>query len=123
MATILSQGNLSHHIIMLSSHQQHVMNITRMATILSQKKTHHIIYTTSTKESKFAMLNLESKAHNKNDYYPKPETHQNIMTLAHRKDAQKTQHRTSRNHHSRHTLFIYRKVRYLWNSSFKSIHF
>ena len=64
------------------------MNITRMATILSQKKTHHIIYTTSTKESKFAMLNLESKAHNKNDYYPKPETHQHIMKSDHRKNAQ-----------------------------------
>ena len=32
--------NSTDHHIMLSSHQQHIMNTTRMATILCQKKAH-----------------------------------------------------------------------------------
>ena len=52
------------------------MNTTSTATVQSQKHASHIINTTSIiKESKFAILNLESKAHNENGYYPKPDTH------------------------------------------------
>ena len=58
------------------------MNTTSTATVQSQKHASHIINTTSIiKESKFAILNLESKAHNKNGYYPMSK-HINTKSMA-----------------------------------------